>query len=259
MKLKTIIIAMCTMLIGVAAYSQDTIITVSPKNIILCKILSVDMDNHTVVFSTGNTTNTYSTEQMEYCSNYKAEELIKNRIKRNMETGIAEVNEKKKVDSIGFHKGSVLIGGNISYSSEGINSSSLTLLPEIVCFTSNEFALMFGLGTTQINNGNPATSSMVDINFGIRYYFLSLTKRCRIFTGFSFADSIGSSKIFTFNAGLGLDYFATQKLVIDFNLTNFISYTDISYSGSSSSQFNFVLNKFTNIFTSPSVGLIYKL
>jgi outer membrane protein len=257
--------------ISIVAYSQDTIITRNPKNIILCKITNVDIENGNVLFSKDNSTNTYSISQIDYCSNEKVESLIKKRIANAISQRADSINHV--FDSIGFHKGSFLMGGNISFSDQvdasQTTSTSLTILPEWIIFTGDKFALVFGVGYTYEENGNSETTSMFDIKFGGRYYFLNLTRRCRIYndfslnigTGSTFSSGIASQNTLNikFDAGLGLNYFITNKLIIDFRLTDLISYSSTSIAGSTNYQFGLILNRYNSIFNATSLGLIYKL
>jgi len=176
--------------------------------------------------------------------------------------------QDKKEGSFGFAKGDIYLGGRISYSSDDndvVKTTETTLAPEAGYFISDNFALTLGLESTTRDNGNNKPSSL-DVNVGGRYYFLNLGERFKTFTNFgvNFGSSdpdTGADKTNTFGlrGGLGINYFVTPKLAIDFGLSNVLSYQSDKAGDAKQTNIDLNVNVFNNFFNAASFGLIYKL
>ena len=107
--------------------------------------------------------------------------------------------------------------------------------------------------------------------FGIggfaRYYFLDLGARFKTYAeaGAAFGsqkESITGVKAngFGLGAGLGLQYFVTEKIAINFGLSDILSYTSAKVDGGKAeSEFEGNVNVFNNFFTTTQFGLTFKI
>ena len=195
----------------------------------------------------------------------------------------------------GFNQGNLFLEGNVRFSSQwtaGANSDSKSNLFEVSpaagYFLSDKFAVGLGLSykayknikrewdTTSEKYGKvvPNASQKVS-SFGFdlfgRYYLLELGQRFKVYgqadLGFDFESNqpVGGGskdKYTTFNigAGLGMNYFVTPKLAINFGLSDIISFNSRKPKGSDATNtFKGDFNVFNNFFTTPTFGLTYKL
>lgn len=175
--------------------------------------------------------------------------------------------QDKKESSFGFGKGDIYLGGRISYSSDDngtTKTTSTTLAPEIGYFISENLALTLGLNSTSTDNGTNKPSEF-DVNVGGRYYFLNLGDRFKTFTNFgigfgSYDPDNGSDKtsLLGVHGGLGINYFITPKLAIDFGLSDVLSYESAKTGSVKQTSTNLNVNVFNNFFNAASFGLIYK-
>ncbi|MBL0014106.1 MAG: outer membrane beta-barrel protein [Flavobacterium sp.] len=188
--------------------------------------------------------------------------------------GVASAQDKKD-GSFGFAKGDIYLGGRISYNSstddDGTNSvktTSTTLAPEVGYFISDNFALTLGLNSTTSDNGaTEVKNSAFEVNVGGRYYFLNMGERFKTFTnfgiGFGSNDNGGGDAEKTstlgIGGGLGINYFVTPRLAIDFGLTNLLRYSSAKTGDVSNSSIDLSINEYNNFFAAASFGLIYKL
>jgi outer membrane protein len=192
-----------------------------------------------------------------------------------MAFGFANAQDKKEA-SFGFAKGDIYLGGRVSYSStttdpgtpgsSSVKTTSTRLAPEVGYFISDNFALTLGLDSTSSDNGTTKPTAL-DINLGGRYYFLNMGERFKTFTNFGLtigsADSgvTGADKTSTLGlgAGLGINYFVTPRLAIDFGLSRVLNYSSSKTGDAKSSGIELSINEYNNFFAAASFGLIYKL
>jgi len=180
--------------------------------------------------------------------------------------------QDKKESGFGFAKGDIVLGGNIMTSSSttevgGVSTktSSSMIGPDVAYFIDDNFALELGIaiGSSKVGSTTTATSN---IGVGARYYFLNLGERFKTYTSFglNFGSNDnggnGAEKTSTlgFGAGLGMNYFLTSKVAINFGLGNVISYDSSKTGNSSTSSMNINLNEFNNFFTRPTFGVSYR-
>jgi len=182
--------------------------------------------------------------------------------------------QEKKETGFGYAKGDIILGGIFKSSSltDGINggdtkTSSLTIGPDVNYFMTDNVALELGisLGTTKYADGKSGTTYTVLV--GERYYFLNLGERFKTYTNFGLKfvsddNNIGVGDNNTISlgvgAGIGMNYFITSRIAIDFGLANIIDYKAISKGANSSTSFDVNLNEFNNFFSKPTFGVSYK-
>jgi outer membrane protein len=170
--------------------------------------------------------------------------------------------------SFGFAKGDYVLGGNLSFSSEDngtTKTSASTISPELSYFMTDKFSIGAGLTLGSSDNGTIKASSF-SLDLGGRYYFLDLGSRFKTYTsfgvGFGSMDSgvSGAEKVSTmsFGAGLGMNYFVTSRLAINWGLSNILSYGSMKQGDVSMSSLDLDVNVFSNFFSTPSFGMVYK-
>ena len=178
----------------------------------------------------------------------------------------------------GFSKGDVLVEGNLSLTSKSVpdgNSTKTTtsygFAPVGGYFLSDNFALGLGLNISSDKENSREVNTFGVGVFG-RYYFLELGQRFKVYgqggVGLDFGSTqttSGSDKAkyteFGIGAGLGINYFVTPKLAINFGLSDVVSFTTKKpKNGDANNEFNVNINEFNNFFGSHTTfGLTYIL
>ena len=183
--------------------------------------------------------------------------------------GVANAQE----GGFGFSKGDVIVEGNFSLTSETIpagggstkNTTSYGFAPVGGYFISDKFALGLGLNI-ESNKSNSQEVNTFGVGVFGRYYFLDLGQRFKVYgqaaLGF---DSINNKTVdakstdIGFSAGLGVNYFLTRSLAINFAVTDVLSVVNSKpKDGDGTTVVNFKVNEFNNFFTTPTFGLTYR-
>jgi outer membrane protein len=181
--------------------------------------------------------------------------------------------QDSKESSFGFAEGDIYLGGRVQYNSTkndngvtSVTTTSTNFSPEAGYFISDKFAVTAGLMIGGSDNGTTKTNTF-GVNLGGRYYFLNLGERFKTFTnfglGFGSDDNGGNgadkTNTFGIGGGLGVNYFVTSRLAIDFGLSNVLSYTTSKTGDFKSNSLDLNANVFNNFFNTATFGLIYKL
>ena len=184
--------------------------------------------------------------------------------------GVANAQEE---GGFGFSKGDVIVEGNISVTSKTVpagggstkNTTSYAFRPSAGYFIADKFAVGLGL-----NIASDKSSGQEENTFGVsvagRYYFLDLGQRFKVYgqatVGFDSnnnKDTDAKSTDIGFGAGLGVNYFLTRSLAINFGLTDVLSIENKKPKGADgTTTVNFKVNEFSNFFTTPTFGLTFK-
>ncbi|NRS89302.1 outer membrane protein [Flavobacterium sp. 7E] len=182
-------------------------------------------------------------------------------------------------ESLGFSKEDIFVEGNLGFSSSNdkntetkVNNFSFT--PKVGYFLADNFVLgvQLGLGSDKTKVSGTDAGKNSNFNAGVfgRYYFLELGKRFKTYADaeVNFANSkyeLGpienKSNGVSAGAGLGINYFVTKCVVLNFSLRNILSYSsskpDVA-GAKSTSQFGFDLNgNVANPFATGSFGVGY--
>jgi len=188
----------------------------------------------------------------------------------------AQAQEK----TFGFNEGDVLLEGNLSFSSTKDNNtdvkeSEFTFAPKAGYFLNDDFALGVQLNVTNgkiDTNVGETTNNVFGAGVFGRYYFLDLGQRFKTYgevgLGFaSYKDEVTTggvsveNKASGFGAGLGLgmNYFVTEKIAINFALTDILSYSSAKQKGGESvNSFGLQVNELNNFFSTAQFGLTFK-
>jgi outer membrane protein len=180
--------------------------------------------------------------------------------------------QDKKELGFGYAKGDILLGGNIitnikTNDVNGVSSSSSisTFGPEVAYFISDNFSLDLGI-TIGSSKAGTNTLETYDVALAGRYYFLNLGQRFKTYTnlGLNFGsnDYVGSgpnkTSTYGFDAGVGINYFISSKVAMNFGFGNFISYKSSKLGSTTTTSINANLNEFNNFFSKPTFGVSYK-
>ena len=203
--------------------------------------------------------------------------------------------EEKETKGFGFSQGNIMLEGNLGFSSnketnsdstgdiDETKTSSFNFNPKAGYFVTDKIAvgveLMMGSGKTEMTVFGPpnVTSETTNNSFGAgvfaRYYFLELGERFKTYAeaGLGFgsakweANGVETQKDSNFGLGfdLGMNYFVTEKMAINFGLANVLGFnsTTSEFPGgdeTTNSGINGNLNVFNNFFDTPTFGLTYK-
>ncbi|MCL7987874.1 hypothetical protein M8998_07980 [Sphingobacterium sp. lm-10] len=192
----------------------------------------------------------------------------------------------------GFQKGNVILEGSFQSSTvndrlAGRKESSFNFTPKAGLFLSDRFALglFLGIGREKLTERVGAVSEEQDklnaFELGVfgRYYFLEVGSRFKTYTELStgygshtyFYNAIGFNPLeskkrgFGANAGIGANFFLTERVAINFLFANVLSYATFkptenygNNQGTSTSTFDTNLNVFDNFFETASFGLTFK-
>lgn len=205
--------------------------------------------------------------------------------------GFANAQEEvKEAKGFGFSKGNIIVEGNLSFNSskdedpsEEVKSSSFSFNPKAGYFVTDKIAvgleLGIGSGKTETTDLTPPVSTTEStsnsFNGGVfaRYYFLDLGARFKTYAeaGLGFGstkwetNNVETRKDSNFGLGidLGMNYFVTEKMAINFGLANVIGVNSgkSEFPGGAESKTNSFsgnFNIFNNFFDTPTFGLTYK-
>lgn len=219
--------------------------------------------------------------------------------------------EETTTTGFGFAQGDIFVEGNLGFSSsKNTNSasivgnidetkmSSFNFNPKAGYFFTDKLAagveLMVGTSKTEMTDFTVVPNTMTETkgsNFGAgvfaRYYFLELGQRFKTYTevGVGFMSGKSETSVSTspvlvndvtmngVNAGLdlGIQYFVTPKMAINFGLANVLGYNSYkeettthavgspdTVSESKTNEFAGNFNIFNNFFSTATFGLTYK-
>lgn len=187
-------------------------------------------------------------------------------------------------EGVGFSKGDILLEGSVRYSTTDDKASSVkenefNFTPQVGYFVSNNWAVgvYFDLSTSKVDryDGPKNIDKTNAFNVGVfgRYYFLDLGQRFKVYgqANVGFADAkwtteranLPKSEIkgSGFNAGvdLGVNYFITPKIAVNFAFANLVDYTTTKpKGGKAQNDFNLNINNFNNFFDAATFGLTFK-
>lgn len=179
----------------------------------------------------------------------------------------------QEMSSFGFGQGDVIVEGNLIFKSESSDSGNVKknefgFAPSAGYFISDDFAVGLGLNisSSKSKTGNIIASEGSGFGVGVygRYYFLELGQRFKTYgqVGVGFGSSKENSvKSTAFNVGatLGVNYFLTERLAINFAVSDLIGFRSSKpEGGTATNTFGVNINEFDNFFATPTFGLTYK-
>lgn len=181
-------------------------------------------------------------------------------------------------ESFGFSEGNIIVEGNIGFGSTNdknteTKTSGFNFNPKAGYFISDDLAigleLGFGSNKAEVAGTEVSKSSFVGIGAFARYYFLDLGARFKTYGEFGVNyetenfKTPGDYKDNTLGvrAGLGINYFVTDNIAINFGLTNILSFESSKTDqdgDEGSNEFGFGFGEFNNFFDAATFGLTFK-
>lgn len=192
-------------------------------------------------------------------------------------------------EGFGFSEGDILLEGSLQLNSQknsgeesgttfSFKESSTLFTPKAGYFINDQFAIGIELGIGAAKGvstfGSIETEEKTNAFYaGVfgRYYFLELGERFKTYSevgmgmmNAKFTDNFGNvSKTSGFGAGLGLgvNYFLTPKIAINFELTDLLYFTTMKDKNTDikTNEFGLKINEFNNFFGTANFGLTFKL
>ncbi|WP_021192240.1 outer membrane beta-barrel protein [Sphingobacterium sp. B16(2022)] len=200
-------------------------------------------------------------------------------------TAVAGLTFASQAQEFGFKKTDFIVEGNFSANTKNNKTAekkenSFNFNPSVGYFVSDKVAvgLDFNFGNLKATDYSGTNDTYnKSSNFGVgaygRYYFLDLGSRFKTYAqlaagyqqrtgevnnGTTTTD-IPKVKGFGAGAGLGMNYFVTENIAINFGLTDLLSFgTAKEDGGKSSNEFNANINSFNNFFDTAKFGLTFK-
>ncbi|MDR2281566.1 MAG: outer membrane beta-barrel protein [Sphingobacterium sp.] len=205
-------------------------------------------------------------------------------------TAVAGLTAASQAQEFGFEKGNFIVEGNFNSSNTNNKNtkeknSTFNFNPKAGYFVTDKIAVGvdFGFGqekNTTVNATTDVKTIKTDKNFGVgafgRYYFLEVGSRFKTYTevGVGYANTkAGETKVgdvktdavkvngFGANAGIGANFFLTEKIAVNFAFANVISYGSAKADldgAKASTAFNTNVNVFNNFFDNATFGLTFK-
>ena len=190
-----------------------------------------------------------------------------------------------QAQDMGFGKGNVIVEGNLGFNSQDnknteVKKSSFNFSPKVGYFFTDKFAagINFNVETTtedQYDIDRKSTNNNVGVGLFGRYYFLELGSRFKTYTELNADYSNSKSELtvagnttdlpktnnFGVNAGIGANYFLTDKVALNFAFANVIGFntSKADVDGAKAvNEFGVNINQFNNFFNTARFGLTFK-
>ncbi|GAA4513639.1 outer membrane beta-barrel protein [Sphingobacterium thermophilum] len=185
----------------------------------------------------------------------------------------------------GFGKGNVLVEGNLGLSTTDnktteVKETTFKFTPKVGYFFTDKLAAGVNFNVASSTNDKYGIDTKNKSNtFGAgifgRYYFLELGSRFKTYAEVNADYNTQKSEItvannttespkvksFGINGGVGANYFLTDKIAINFALSNVIGYntSKVDTDGAkATNSFGMNLNQYNNFFDAATFGLTFK-
>ena len=174
--------------------------------------------------------------------------------------GISTINAQDDAN-YGFAQGDWVLGGGFNFSNadDGTDEEkSTTIAPTVHYFVSDNWAVGASVGLMSMDMGGDKESNTV-IAFEARNYFLDMSERAKWYFNVGFSNTSGDSfddSVTGIGAGLGMNYFMNENIIIDFGLTNILSYA--KYGDVSATSFGWS-GELNNLQGAATFSVIFKL
>lgn len=201
---------------------------------------------------------------------------------------IAGFNLASQAQSFGFSETDLFLEGGFSFSSNDNKNTErrtteLSFTPKVGYFLSDKAAvgvqLAYGQSKRTDYSGSEDTYLLTNgVGVGVfgRYYFLEAGARFKVYgeaavgyysEGGETKTSLTTTKHDKTNtigagAGIGANFFVTEKIAVGYQFSNLISYTSTKVDASgakATNNFNANLNSFENFFSTGQFSLTFKL
>ncbi|MBL1408014.1 outer membrane beta-barrel protein [Sphingobacterium faecale] len=202
-------------------------------------------------------------------------------------TAVAGLTVASQAQEFGFGKTDLIVEGNIGFGKTDnknteVKVSGFKFNPKVGYFVTDKIAVGINLivNDSVTNNYKENAEKKVKTNsFGAgvfgRYYFLEVGSRFKTYAELN-VDYTGSkgevttsgttvkgdkTNTFGVNAGIGANYFLTEKIAVNFAFANIIGYntSKVDADGAKAiSSFGANVNEFNNFFNTATFGLTFK-
>lgn len=202
-------------------------------------------------------------------------------------TAVAGLTVASQAQEFGFGKTDLIVEGNLGFNSNDdknteVKVSGFKFNPKVGYFVTDKIAVGINLGVNNTINDKYAEDTQVKTktnSFGAgvfgRYYFLEVGSRFKTYAELN-ADYSGAkgeittkgttvkgdkTNTFGVNAGIGANYFLTEKIAVNFAFANIIGYntSKVDADGAkASNSFGLNVNEFNNFFNTAQFGLTFK-
>ena len=174
--------------------------------------------------------------------------------------GISTINAQDDAN-YDFAQGDWVLGGGFNFSSVDDGSDetkSSTIAPNVHYFVSDTWAVGASIGLMSMDMGGDKESNTV-IGLSARNYIMDMGEKSKWYFSLGFSNTDGDSfddALTTLGAGLGMNWFMTENIIIDFGLTNMLSYSKSGDVSSTSFGWSGTLN---NLQGAATFSVIFKL
>jgi outer membrane protein len=200
-------------------------------------------------------------------------------------TAVAGLTFATQAQEYGFGKGEVIVEGNLGLSTSDNKNSEIkethfNFTPKVGYFFTDKIAagINLNVGTsTEDHYGIDEKETANSFGAGIfgRYYFLELGSRFKTYAELNadyhtskseYNDNGSTTKspktnAFGVNGGVGANYFLTDKIAVNFALSNVIGFNTykVDTDGAEAvNSFGLNLNQYNNFFDAATFGLTFK-
>lgn len=200
-------------------------------------------------------------------------------------TAVAGLTFASQAQEYGFSQGNIIVEGNLGLSTSDnknseIKETEFNFTPKAGYFFTDKIAAGINLhigSSTEDRYGIDSKEKSNSFGAGLfgRYYFLELGSRFKTYAELNADYHNAKSELtiagtttdnpatnsFGVNGGVGINYFLTDKIAVNFALSNIIGFntSKVDVDGAkSSNSFGLNLNQYNNFFDAATFGLTFK-
>lgn len=198
---------------------------------------------------------------------------------------VAGLTFASQAQQFGFGKGDAIVEGNLGFSTKDnknteLKTTNFNFAPKVGYFLTDKIAVGVNFNLKNSVEDKYTTNAEVEtktnaIGAGVfgRYYFLELGSRFKTYAELNADYTNSKSEVtaagtttkdpqtnaFGVNAGIGANYFLTDKIAVNFAFANVVGFNTSKVKGAESiNSFGANVNKFDNFFDAATFGLTFK-
>lgn len=200
-------------------------------------------------------------------------------------TAVAGLTVASQAQEFGFEKGNFIVEGNLGFNTTNnknteVKTTTFNFNPKVGYFLTDKIAVGLNLAAGTVNKEENAQGADIETKSNLlgagvfgRYYFLELGSRFKTYAELNADYTNSKSEVttagntvkapktdaFGVNAGIGANYFLTDKIAINFAFANVVGFNTSKVKGAESiNSFGANVNKFNNFFDAATFGLTFK-
>ena len=174
--------------------------------------------------------------------------------------GISTINAQDDA-SYGYEAGDWVLGGGITFGSmdmSGVETKMSSIAPQAGYFLNEKSAIGVSLGLMSTDVEGTKVSNTT---FGLAYYnyFMDLGEKTKVWWAAGFGTSSGDSfpdAQTRLGAGIGMNYFMSENIIVNFQLANILSYVKQGDDSSMTFGWDGAIN---NMSATPTLAIFFKL